>query len=114
MRQINQVTVNALQQQTFVLEDGTSFSFTLYYSPIQQGWFFTDITYQTFTLNGMRVTNNINMLNQWRNLIPFGIGCISKANREPSLQPDFASRASTLYVLDKAECREYARLIAVG
>jgi len=110
---ITQVSSNALQQQTMVLDDGTSFTYTLYFVPMQQGWFFTEITYgDSFTLRNIRVTNSVNMLNQWRNIIPFGIGCISTANREPSLQQDFSSGASKLYLLTQLECQQYAEILA--
>lgn len=114
MNLITQVSSNALQQQTMILEDGTSFTYTLYFVPMQSGWFFTEITYgANFTLRGLRVSNSVNMLNQWRNVIPFGIGCISTANREPSLQQDFSSGASKLYILTHDECLEYAEILSL-
>lgn len=97
-----------------VLDDGTSFTYTLYFVPMQSGWFFTEITYgASFTLRNIRITNSVNMLNQWRNIIPFGIACISTANREPSLQQDFSSGASKLYLLTQDECQQYAEILAL-
>ena len=54
------------------------------------------------------------MLYQFQNQIPFGLACFSKANREPQLQQDFVSGASSLYILTQAECQEYATYIQGG
>lgn len=114
MKLIQQITDNPLQKQRFTLDDGTAFTFTLYFISLQQGWFFTNITYGTFILNGLRITNSINMLNQFINIIPFGISCVSTANREPSLQQDFSSASSKLYVMNHEECVQYAEYLKLA
>ncbi len=111
---IRQITASALQKQSLVLGDGTQFTITMYFRPQQQGWFINELTYGTFILRGLRITNSPNMLNQWRNLLPFGLGCFSAASREPSLQEDFLSGNSKLYVLTQAEVVEYAEFLARG
>ncbi len=114
MLRIQQVTSNPLQRQTLLLPDGTSLTLTLYFRPQQLGWFVNSLVYGDFTLNGLRITNSPNMLNQWRNLLPFGFACFSTANREPSLQEDFSSGASKLYILTQAEVDEYAEYLSRG
>lgn len=111
---IQQVTSNPLQKQTLVLQDGTTVTLTIYFRPMQFGWFINQLVYGDFILNGMRITNSPNMLNQFRNQIPFGIGCFSSANREPSQQQDFSSGASKLYILSQAEVDEYAEFLRGG
>lgn len=111
MNILTTISDSPLQQQQIVLDTGGTFVFTLYFVPLQQGWFITELTYGDFTLHGLRITNSVNMLNQWRNLIPFGLACLSTANREPSLQQDFSSGASNLYILTQAECEQYADLL---
>jgi hypothetical protein len=114
MNLIQKITSDPLQQQAIVLADGTSFSMTMYFIPLQQGWFFTEIVYGTFVLNGLRICNNPNMLYQFKNILPFGIACFSKENREPSLQQDFSSGNSQLYLLTEAEVQEYTDYIELG
>lgn len=114
MNLINNITAYPNQQITFVLGDGTTFQLSLYYVPMQYGWFITNLTYGTFVLNNIRITNNANMLYQWQNLIPFGLACFSPSQREPSQLQDFSSGASNLYVLTKAECEAYAAYIRGG
>lgn len=108
MKIITQLSAAPLQKQTIVINDGTSFTFTIYFVPLQTGWFITELTYGTFILRGLRVTNSPNMLNQFRNNIPFGLGCLSTGNREPSQQQDFSSGASKLLILSHAETVEFA------
>lgn len=111
MHLIQQISNNALQTQTLVLPDGSSVVLTVYFRPIQQGWFINELTWQTFILRGVRITNSPNMLYQWKNLIPFGLACYSSGNREPSLKKDFVSGASKLYILTAAEVEAYAEYL---
>lgn len=114
MLTITTLTDYPLQQQTVILPDGTSFFMELYYRTIQQGWFINTLTYGDFTLNGLRICNLTNMLYQWSNIIPFGLGCFSVGNREPSLIQDFSSGNSTLYVLTQDEVDQYKNYIMTG
>ena len=93
---IQQITDDPLQQMTLVLQDGSSFTMTLYYISQQEVWFITNLTYNSFTLNGLRITTSPNMLNQFRNQIPFGLACYTVNNREPTQLEDFASANSTI------------------
>lgn len=111
---IQQVTANPLQRQSLVLPDGSTFFLEIYFRPLQKGWFINELTYLDFTVKGVRITNNPNILYPFKNKIPFGLGCFSTANREPGLLEDFASGASKLYVLTEAEVQELERFYAGG
>lgn len=111
---IQRVTSNPLQKQALVLQDGSTLTLTMYFRPMQLGWFINQLTHGDFQLQGLRITNSPNMLNQWRNMLPFGLACFSTGNREPSLQQDFASGASKLYILDAAEVAEYTEFLKLG
>lgn len=114
MISIQNLTSYPLQTQTLVLADGTTFALTIYYIPMQYGWFITNLTYGDFVLRGLRITNSPNMLYQWQNVIPFGLACFTATNREPTQQEDFSSGASKLYILSQTECEEYAAYINGG
>lgn len=107
MYEIKQVTRDPLQQQTLILPDGTSLTLTLYFVPMQYGWFIRNLTHGDFILNGFRVVISPNMLYQYKNLIPFGLACFSTDSREPSQQDDFASGFAKLYLLNEAEVEQY-------
>jgi hypothetical protein len=112
---IQKVTDAPNQKQTLVLDNGVSFSLALYYRPLQQGWYINELIYgDSFTLQGIRVTNQPNMLFQFKNKIPFGLCCITDGGREPSQQQDFSSGIAKLYVLDADEVAEYTRYVQGG
>ena len=112
MRIIQSPNNTALQKQSIALDDGTFFSLEIYYVPLQFGWFIQELVYGDFVIKGMRITDSPNMLRQYQNQIPFGIGCTTKGNREPTQQEDFSSGASTLYLLTQEECRQYQRYLS--
>lgn len=114
MYQIQQITTDPTQTQTLILPDGSQAVLTIAYYPQQYAWFILELSYQSFTLNGMQITANPNMLNQWRNSLPFGLGCFVAGNREPTQQQDFASGAAQLYLLSAAEVAEYATFLSAG
>jgi hypothetical protein len=105
---IQNITSDPQQKLTVVVPTtGVSMTLQICYRPIQQGWYIVQLAYGGFTLNTMRITNQLNMLRQWKNILPFGMACISKDNREPSLIFDFESGASKLYILSAAEVAQY-------
>lgn len=111
---IQSITSDSYQKQSVSLDDGTFITFTLRFVPLQQSWFFDEITWQDWTVQGLRCSNQPNMLYQWKNLIPFGLGCFSTNNRDPQLQEDFQTGASKLYILTEAEVQEYEEFLRDG
>ena len=107
------LTQSANQTITFILSDGTTFTMTLYYNQTQQGWFINNLTYSpdSFTLNGLRIGVNPNMLFQWQNVIPFGLACATQTGLDPTLQQDFVSGNAQLYVLSAAEVAQYSETL---
>jgi hypothetical protein len=114
MNLIQQITSDPFQQQTLILPDGSSFLLQMYWAPQQYSWAITQLVYKSFTLNGLRISNSPNMLNQFQNQLPFGLACFSTNNREPSQQQDFSSGASQLYVLTAAEVAQYQAFLVSG
>lgn len=108
---IQNIAAAPYQKQSVILPSGAAVNFTLYFRSMQQGWFLENISYGTFSLNGVRITNSPNILNQWRNEIPFGLACYSTNNREPGLLQDFSSSASILYILSQDEVDAYTEYL---
>ena len=107
MQKMLNITATTNQKTTFTLPDGSLFSITLYFSDRQIGWFIKELTYNTFTLKGIRVTNSPNIMHQFSNKLPFGIACLSTNNLEPFLVDSFTSGVSTLYLLTATEVASY-------
>lgn len=112
MYKIEGLTEDTNQSINIILEDGTTVTLKISFVPMQYGWFIKSMTYKEFTLNNFRLVTSINMLNQYRNRIPFGIGCITRDNLEPKLQQDFSSGYAALYILNKDELSEYQRFLS--
>jgi len=104
---IQRITSDASQRQSLILYNGNVMSFEIIYSDSQQGWFITNLEYGSFIARGLRIVVSPNMLNQFKNLIDFGLGCFTNTRREPTLIQDFASKNFNLYILRKAEVDEY-------
>lgn len=111
---IQEVTSDARQLQTLVLDDGTSLTLSLYYIPMQLGWFITDLVYQDFEIQSLRITVSPNMLYQFKNQLPFGLGCFTNQGREPTQQEDFSSGNFQLYILSQAEVEQYSEFLSNG
>lgn len=109
---IQQISNDPLQKQTIVLDDGTTFEITLYFRPLQLGWFIEKLVYKDFVLTGVRVCNLPNILKQFKSQIPFGIACFSTGDREPSQLEDFSSGNSNLYVLTTDEVLDYEAFLS--
>lgn len=102
MTKIQGISTDANQFFTISLPDGTSFQLTLLFKPLQQGWYMT-VEYGDFQVSNMRVTTFYNILEQYTNQIPFGIGCITSAGQDPMFAQDFQSGNAALCVLDSVD-----------
>jgi len=111
---IQNITSAPLQNMTLILPNGNPVELEIYFIPMQYGWFITRLIYQEFTLNGLRITNSPNFLYQFKNKIPFGMGCYSTQNREPSQAQDFSSGANQLFLLNNSEVEQMTEYLQNG
>lgn len=106
MTLIQEITNEAKQKHTIILPNGKSMVMILEFFPLQTGWF-VSFTYENFVINKMRVVTNPNILHQFKNLIPFGIGIYVSENQEALFQDDFSTKRAKLYLLTEEETQEY-------
>ena len=99
MKQIDGLTSQPKQQFTIPLTDGSRVSAFMEYRNQQTGWFL-DLTWQDWTLNGLRVFASPNMLRQWQDVIPFGLAVLTTGNEEPLNSTDFADGTATMILLE--------------
>ena len=122
MLKIDGITDDFRQSKQISLTDETTFTLRIEYSPLQIGWFVNEITYNytrparnyDFTVRSIRITKNLNLLQSYRNLIPFGLACLSKEAQEPTHIEDFVSGNYGLYLLTKEDLDSYSRYITRG
>lgn len=100
---IQNISASPLQTMTLTLYNGNPVQLSIYFRPMQLGWFINSLTYQDFTLTGLRITNSPNFLYQFKNKIPFGMGCYSTQKREPTQSQDFSTGANQLFLLNASE-----------
>lgn len=112
MQQITQLTDDAKQKATVILDDGSSITINIEYKPLQLGWFITELSYKTFDLQGFRIVTSPNLLRQFKNLIPFGLACFVQQNDEATQQQDFLSGRATLFVLSAQEVVDYEAILS--
>jgi hypothetical protein len=101
--------IQAVPTQTFrtPIDQGIIIS-KLYYKPAIQMWFI-DVTFNEFIVNGLKISVQANILNQYKNNIPFGINVqLLDADKgyEPVLIDDFSSGRVTLNILDQTELEQ--------
>ena len=114
MQILDTISNEARQKHTILLaEDSSRIVLELTYKPNILGWFM-DVTYENanFTAKGLRVVTGSNLLNQWRNILPFGILCQCKDAQDPLLLEDFLVKRARLSILSKEEVQELLNLSA--
>ncbi len=101
-RKVENLTSSAFQQINLVGDKGEIIPFKLAFRPSQNAWFF-DLTYLDFELKGAMLVLSPNILRQYRNIVPFGICCITSDGYEPQFITDFLENRVQLYLLNAAE-----------
>lgn len=112
MQILDTISNDAKQKHTILLEkDNSSIVIRLVYKPTQIGWFM-DVEYEpkNFAVYGLRITANLNILNQWRNILPFGIICYCEDNYDPLSIEDFLVGRAHLAVLSEEEVNKIVEL----
>lgn len=97
--------LKASPDQTFNIADpngGGMISCELYFRPRVSAWFL-DLSFSTFKMNGFKLTFGPNVLDQYSNIIPFGLAVISSDKMDPFLINDFTSGRIALYLLTTSE-----------
>lgn len=105
MLQITEISDSPRQKLNVVTENNEDFDLVLEYSDQQQGWFYS-ITFNDFVLNGARLVTGPNILRNYQNLIPFGIGILSEDGSEPIFVDDFSSGRIQFFLLNEEDVQE--------
>lgn len=112
MQILDTISNEPKQKHTILLEkDNSEIVLNLVYKPTQIGWFL-DVQYaeKDFAVYGLRITTNSNILNQWKNLLPFGIICYCENAQEPLSIQDFLVERAHLAILTEAEVQQISQI----
>lgn len=98
MIELTEITDFPKQRLIVVLENNETFELILEYSENTEAWYM-DVIYGELQIKGKKVTKHPNLLRQFRNNIPFGIGI----DEEPYFLKDFLEKRVTFNILNEEE-----------
>lgn len=95
--------LQAVPSQTWrtPIDDGI-IEFKLVYRPAIQMWFI-NVSFGAFEVNGMRICASLNLLHQYKKILPFGLFVDILDGIEPFLINDFSTERIILNILDSDE-----------
>ncbi len=100
MTRIDNITAQASQRTQPVLSDGSVLTIDLLYNGATQRWTMS-IQHALLETASLNVSAFPNILREWRNLIFFGVACITTTGQDPTDISDFVNGIAGLYVLDQ-------------
>lgn len=102
MIKLTQLTNSASQQFTLTSESGEAIAFALRFLPRVNKWVF-DCAFGNLNLKGASLIKGPNILRGYREIIDFGLMCVSTDGQDPYYLNDFATGRVTLYLLNAAD-----------
>lgn len=99
---INKITADPQQQINLTGIPGSTIVMTLRFMPRIQQWI-AGFVLGTQNVQGLTVTTSPNMLRQFRNVLPFGIACLTASGLDPFKIDDFSTQAANLYLLNASD-----------
>lgn len=110
MNSIGNLNASSKQNLNVSIGDGTVLILTFNFIESQQGWFLTFSHPKLISpanplgqINNLRLVNSPNMLRAFRNIIPFGIACVTKDGYEPGFVSDFINGRVFVYILNATD-----------
>lgn len=104
--QITEITNEPKQQHIFTVEDvEEKITFYLEFKPNQNAWFF-NLDWGDFSVNNVQIVKSYNILRQFKNIIPFGIGIYTKSGQDPMVDTAFSDGDAQLFLLTADEVEE--------
>lgn len=93
------------QSTILQLPDGTTATLELIYQGATERWIF-NLTYGSFSANGVGLCTYPNVLRQWKEILPFGLACVTNNQTDPFDINDFSSGRVQLYLLTEEDVAE--------
>lgn len=100
--QITNLTNFADQITQLQLPDGTIATMELIYQGATERWI-TNVSYGSFTANSIGLCCYPNILRQWKEILPFGIACVTADQTDPFDINDFSTGRVSIYLLDQTD-----------
>lgn len=108
MRFLNKISDAGSQRFFLTGIPGQRIVMDLRYMPSQELWMM-DIEYGDFALRGIVVTASVNLLRNYKNIIPFGISCTTIDGLDPYYIDDFSTQRASLFLMDQDDVQAVER-----
>lgn len=102
MKYLNKITAAPYQQFFLTGIPQETITLTLRYMPSQQMWTM-DLAQGDFIANGIQIVAAPNLIRNFRNIINFGMACLTSDGLDPYYVDDFANQRVGLYLLTSDE-----------
>jgi hypothetical protein len=97
--QITEITSEPKQKHLLSIEGYEKATLYLEFKPNQNAWFFS-IVWQDFSTYNIQLVKSYNILRQFKNIIPFGIGIYTKSGQDPMVDTAFSSGDTQFFLLN--------------
>lgn len=105
MLYINKITADPSQNLNLTGISNIVVKMGLRYLPRMRLWSM-DLSWNDFSANGIIITTAPNMLRQFRDIVPFGMTCLTTNGLDPYGLKDFLEQKANLYLLDATEVQQ--------
>lgn len=102
MKYLNKLSSDPYQSVIIPAINGKNATCVFRFLPTQSRWMI-DITYGDFVLKGYYISCSPNFLRKFRNIIPFGMACLTTHGFDPFSVDDFETQTARLYLLESAD-----------
>ena len=105
MIQLQNLTNAPDQLVTLTMPDGSSGSLEIIYLGAPQRWIY-NLTHPSLpagAINGANICAHPNLLRQFKNIIDFGLACVTTTGLDPVNLTDFTTGIASLYILDASD-----------
>lgn len=96
---MQRITLNENTVINVMNTNNEKFTIYLNYNTSRQGWFL-DLESESFKLYGIKITSVLNVLEQWKDKLGFGLYVDTENRSEPFFLEDFNTGRSKLYLLE--------------
>lgn len=96
---MQQITIKENSTIEIINAEQESYTGYINYNTSRQGWFL-DLVSENFSIYGIRITTNPNILRQWQKKLGFGIMVSCENNSEPFFWEDFNTGRAKIYLLE--------------
>lgn len=102
MKLINKLNSDPIQRAYITGNPGQRIIMDIRFMPRMSLWV-ADFTLDDFSLKGITLLTSPNVLRSYKNIIPFGIACLTDDAEDPRNLNDFESGYASLYLLTQEE-----------